>query len=274
MRTLAALILCSSTAFAACPNGYPTISEEYSSSVVVLVGKVVAHRATPFSGDGYFLDGDTYTVIPLRALKGKLGSSLDLFSENSSGRFPMRMEQKYLLFIYQDQSRLMVDNCGNSDVMPHAKNALAQVTALAAHGPDSQAALNSLRSTSPAVRWNASSAKVADFDCDGKTDTAMLGSEKSRDVVGVVWGAARKRPQILTLRTRTLTQDGFNEQSETIDTFSLDCKDEDGRMLAGCKTVPACRAFSIRDDGVTIVFYWNSSKGSLSSWRLPPSPQR
>jgi hypothetical protein len=64
MRTLAALILCSSVAFAACPVGYSTISEEYRGSEMVLVGKVVAHIATPAEGD--FYDGETYTVAPVR----------------------------------------------------------------------------------------------------------------------------------------------------------------------------------------------------------------
>ncbi|HTX75580.1 MAG TPA: hypothetical protein VMD29_05180 [Terracidiphilus sp.] len=271
MRTLAALILCSSTAYAACVNGYPTIREEYNSSALVFVGDVVAHRSTPSTGDGYFLDGDSYMVTPLAVLKGRPGSKVNLFSENSSGRFPMLLERKYLLFVYEDHGRLMVDNCGNSDVMPHAKNALAQVTALAAHGYDPRAALNSLHSARPAVRWNASSVKVADFDCDGKTDAAMLGSEKGRAVVGVVWGAPAKRPLILTPSTQTPKQGGVNEQPETIDTFSLDCKDEDGRALAGCKTVPACRAFAVHANDATFVFYWDSSKGRLNSWRLPLS---
>jgi len=264
MRTLAALILCSSLASAACPNGYPTISEEYGNSVMLLIGRVVAHAATPAEGD--FFDGDTYTVIPLRVLKGHPGSKVDLFSENSSGRFPMHMKREYLLFIYQDGGRLMVDNCGNSDLMPHAKNALAQAIA-AAHGSDSEAALNSLRNANPAVGWSASSAKTADFDCDGKADTVMLGSEKGRVVVGIVWGSPKKHPQILTFPIGTPTQDGFSEQPKTIDTFPLDCKD-DRRILPGCKTTPACRALYIRDDDTDAFnFYWDSSHGILKWWR-------
>jgi hypothetical protein len=268
MRTLAALILCSSFAFSACPNGYPTISEEYSSSVMVLVGKAVAHRATRFGSDGYFLDGDTYTVVPLRVLKGNPKSRIDLFSENSTGRFPMHMNREYLLFVYEDHKRLMVDNCGNSDLMPHAKNALVQAIAIAVHSPDSQASLNSLRDANPAADWSASSARIADFDCDGKADTVMLGSEKGRVVVGVAWGSPKKHPQVLAFTIGTSTQDGFSEQPKTIDTLPLDCKDEDGRALPGCKTIPACKAFSIRDDDTArFNFYWDSSHGTLRWWR-------
>jgi hypothetical protein len=268
MQTLATLILCSSVAFAGCANGYPTISEEYSNSVTVLVGKVVAHRATPFSGDEYFLDGETYTVVPLHTLKGNPGSKVDLFSENSSGRFPMHMEREYLLFVYEDHGRLMVDSCGNSDLMPHAKNALVQTAEVAAHGSDSQAALDSLRTANPAVDWSASSAKTADFDCDEKADTVMLGSEKGRVVVGLVWASPKKHPQILSFPIGTPTQDGFRQQPKTIDTLPLDCKDEAGRKLPGCKTTPACRAFALRDDDTDIFnFYWDSSHVTLRWWR-------
>jgi hypothetical protein len=240
MRTLAALVLYflySSVAFAACPVGWPTISDEYNDSVMVLVGKVVAHAATLAEGD--FYDGDTYTVVPVRVLKGNPGARIDLFSENSSGRFPMRTNREYLLFVYEQWGRLMVDNCGNSDLMPHAKNALAQTIAVAHHGTDSQLALNSLQNANPAVKWNADSSKIADFDCDGIADTVLLGSEKDSAVVGIAWGSSKKHPQILTFPIGTPTQDGFTKQPTEIGTLPLDCKAEDGQMLPGCKATPS-----------------------------------
>jgi hypothetical protein len=265
MRTLAALMLYSSLAFA-CPNGWPTISDEYNDSVMVLVGKVVAHAATPAEGE--FYDGDTYTVVSVRVLKGNLGARIDLFSENSSGRFPMRTNREYLLFVYEQSGRLMVENCGNSDLMPHAKSALAQTIAVAHHGTDSQAALNSLHNANPAVEWNADSSKIADFDCDGIADTVLLGSEKSGAVVGVVWGSPTKHPQILTFAIGTATQDGFTKQPTEIDTVPLDCKAGDGRMLPGCKTTPACRTFVVRDDDTDpFYFYWDSTHATLRWWR-------
>jgi len=265
MRIIAVLILCPTFTFAACPNGYPTIAGEYKSSLMVFVGKVVARAATPAEGD--FYDGDTYTVIPVRVLKGHPGGGIDLFSENSTGRFPMRMNREYLLFVYQDGGRLMVDNCGNSDLLPHAKNALAQTIAVATHKEDPQAALKSLLSADPAIEWSANSAETADFDCDGKADTAMLGSENGRAVVGVVW-SSKKPPQILTFPIGTHTQDGFSEQPKKIETISLDCKDDQGGILPGCKTTPACKAVLLRDDDTDpFNFYWDSSHDTLRWWR-------
>lgn len=138
---------------------------------------------------------------------------------------------------------------------------------LAAHGSGLQAALNALRKANPSVSWNASSAKTADFDCDGKADTVMIGSEKGRAVAGVVWGSSKKHPQILTFPIGTQTQDGFSSQPETINVSRLDCKTEDGRLLPGCKTAPECKAFSIPDDETDpFNFYWDSSHGALA-WR-------
>lgn len=266
MRVLTALILFSSLASAACVNGYPTISEEYRSSVMVLIGKVVAHAATPAKGDVY--DGVTYTVIPLRVLKGNPGSRIRLFSENSTGRFPMKMKREYLLFIYRDGGRLIVDNCGNSDLMPHGNNALAQTIATAAHGFDSQAALISLHEGNPKVGWRVSSAKTADFDCDGKADMVVLGSEKGRAVVGVVWGRPTKRPQIFTFSIGKSMQDAFSEQPKTIVTFPIECKEEEGKNLPGCKVIPACRTFFVRDDDTDpFNFYWDAQHGILRWWR-------
>jgi hypothetical protein len=261
MRTLAALVLYSSVAFAACPNGWPTINDEYKDSVMVLVGKVIAHAATPAEGD--FYAGDTYTVVPVRVLKGNPGARVDLFSENSSGRFPMLMNREYLLFVYEQSGRLMVDNCGNSDLLPHAKSALAQTIAVAHHGSDLQPALNSLHRTNPAVEWNVASSKIADFDCDGVADTVLLGSEKDSVVVGFV-GSAKKHPQIFDFPIGSSTQDGFTKQPTEIGTLPLDCKADDGRTLPGCKITPACKTFFVRDDDTDpFYFYWDSSHGTL-----------
>lgn len=139
----------------------------------------------------------------------------------------------------------------------------------AAQGSGSQRAVNALRKVNPSVDWNASSAKTADFDCDGKADTVMIGFEKGRAVVGVVWGSPKKYPQILTFPVGTPTQDGFSSQPKTINVSRLDCKTEDGRLLPGCKTAPECKAFSIPDDEADpFNFYWDSSHGTLAWWRL------
>jgi hypothetical protein len=121
------VLLCSLAASAACPDGYPSVREEYASSAYVLIGKVVKKHKVPGGADKYFLDGDTYKVVPTHVYKGNIEGSLDLFNENSSGRFPMPLNREYLLFVYEEHGRLRVSNCGSSDSLSHAKKAAAAV---------------------------------------------------------------------------------------------------------------------------------------------------
>lgn len=130
MKSTAILFLCSVVASAACLNGYPNVRKEYASSNFVLTAKVVKESRTPASADGYFLEGSTFRVMPTGTYKGTITGSLDLFSENSSGRFPMKPGREYLLFVYEDHGRLSVDNCGNSDLIERAKKAAAEVARL------------------------------------------------------------------------------------------------------------------------------------------------
>ncbi|HEY2362639.1 MAG TPA: hypothetical protein VGK36_16075 [Candidatus Angelobacter sp.] len=127
MKSIAIVLFCSMAASAACPDGYPSVREEYASSAYVLIGKAVTKRTVPGSGDQYFLDGDTYRVVPTHVYKGNIQGPLELFSENSTGRFTMLLNREYLLFVDEEHGRLMVSNCGKSDLLSHAKKAVAAV---------------------------------------------------------------------------------------------------------------------------------------------------
>jgi hypothetical protein len=59
-----------------------------------------------------------------------------------------------------------------------------------------ETAITILRKARPTTVWNARSAKSADVDCDGKPDTIVIGSEEGKVLVGVVWGAREKKPEV------------------------------------------------------------------------------
>ena len=50
-----------------------------------------------------FLDGDFYTVRVEELFRGKIPKTIQEFSENSSGRFPMKIGAKYVLFVHRAQ---------------------------------------------------------------------------------------------------------------------------------------------------------------------------
>lgn len=119
---------------AVCLLGDYSVPSEFERSVAVLVGTVVGERATPESKNLY--EGVNYSVKTEETLRGKVPAIVDLFSENSTGRFPMGKGQKYVLFLYQVEARLAVDNCGNSGLLVEKQNVLKVVRQLAkvAHG--------------------------------------------------------------------------------------------------------------------------------------------
>jgi hypothetical protein len=88
----------------------------------------VSEEATPESG-GYY-EGTTYSLAIDEALHGARAKTVSIFSENSSGRFPMAAGTSYLIFADEEQGRLMVDNCGNSGELSKKAAALSAIRKL------------------------------------------------------------------------------------------------------------------------------------------------
>jgi len=130
-------VLCSpQVALAVCVLGDYSVRGEFERSVAVLIGTVVAERATPESKDLY--EGVTYTVKIEESFRGRLPPTVELFSENSSGRFPMTKGEKYVLFLYQVVDRLAADNCGNSGLVSDKQDVLTAVRQLAKMAHESE----------------------------------------------------------------------------------------------------------------------------------------
>jgi hypothetical protein len=64
-----------------------SVQTEFDRSLAVIVGTVTDERATPSSKA--FHEGTTYRVKTEETLRGRPQAVVELFSENSSGRFPM-----------------------------------------------------------------------------------------------------------------------------------------------------------------------------------------
>ena len=113
--TAISLLLASSLAAAVCLKGHPSIREEYADSQSVFIGKVQLKKSVPESG-GYY-DGDEYTVEVREIFKGNPTNPIIIFSENSSGRFPMTVGETYLLFVLYELGRYQINSCGNSGLL-------------------------------------------------------------------------------------------------------------------------------------------------------------
>jgi len=133
IRTGQYLVLLASMALtgpasAACLLNDYSIQAEYDRGVAVVMGRVVAERSVVDSVHHY--NGVIYTVSVEEVYRGERRQLLEVFSENSSGRFPMQPQERYLLFIHQNTGRLAVDNCGNSGPVSQRTAVIRAVEAL------------------------------------------------------------------------------------------------------------------------------------------------
>jgi hypothetical protein len=89
---------------------------EFRHSRVVLIGTVGSERNIPDPDNPGFWTGTVYKLKVDALLKGTVGNSIEVFSENSSGRFPLVVGSRYVLFLrYDPKGKYWVaDPCGNA----------------------------------------------------------------------------------------------------------------------------------------------------------------
>ena len=118
-------------ALAVCLSGDSSVQHEYFRSVAVVIAEVVSERTVPDPEDSESYGGIVYTVKIQETYRGSLHGTVDIFSENTSGRFSMDKGGKYILFLYRQQGQLSADNCGNSGLVGQRQEVLATVRRLA-----------------------------------------------------------------------------------------------------------------------------------------------
>src|SRR5688572_26227523 len=97
---------------------HPSVEQEFNTSKCVFVGEVI--KATNIVEPGDFIHGTYYTIRVEERLKGSPPREVEIYSENSSGRFPLRIGVRYLVFCFEATfegikgSRWAINNCGNS----------------------------------------------------------------------------------------------------------------------------------------------------------------
>ena len=109
----ALVIVSSRETLAMCLNGHPSVDQEFRQSSLVFVGRVTAASAVAETKSYY--EGTRYTIQIKEISSGRPPRTLTVFSENSSGRFPMDIGVDYLVFLSARTGEpAMVDSCGNS----------------------------------------------------------------------------------------------------------------------------------------------------------------
>jgi hypothetical protein len=87
---------------------------EFRNASVILIGTVVSEKNVPDPKEPGFWSGTLYKLTVEALLKGKTGTSVQVFSPNDSGRLPLVIGTRYLLFLDTKGGRLITNACGNS----------------------------------------------------------------------------------------------------------------------------------------------------------------
>ncbi len=113
-----------SFAFCPVPNP-PRVCTEFFMAGAVFVGTVTS--VTERMGQDDFIDGWVYKLDVKKNYRGISKSSVEVFTANDSGRFPLKKDHTYLLFPDEDDGIFEIYGCGNRAELPEADAAIRQI---------------------------------------------------------------------------------------------------------------------------------------------------
>jgi hypothetical protein len=113
---------------AACPAETVMSPEQEIRTVdAVVVGKAIRRKYDAVGPGGTWVDGTYYTVRVSSVVYGSAKKEVVLFSENSSGRFPMALDKPYLLFLSSCGAVQYIDAKGNSGLLRERLGTLGKI---------------------------------------------------------------------------------------------------------------------------------------------------
>jgi hypothetical protein len=128
------LILCS-LARAACPHPTPAPNSEFFKASVVVTGTVISEEVDLNPYDTSLIEGWLYHLRIERTLRGSPQEFITVYTENDNGRFPLKVGERYLLFVFRREDRMEIDGCGNSALLSEAGGAVRAIEEIKNAGP-------------------------------------------------------------------------------------------------------------------------------------------
>lgn len=114
--------------FGFCFQPNPTVACQFLNSDAVFVGTVISERRVP--GHGEEIDGWLYDLTVQELFRGPHTRTIEVYTGNDSGRFPLDVGKQYLLFASEFNGRFEIDYCGNSAFFSEAKDAIRELESL------------------------------------------------------------------------------------------------------------------------------------------------
>jgi len=114
--------------FGVCLEPEQTVACEFLNSDAVFVGTVTSAQTVPPRSKSP--DEWVYDLAVQELFRGPRRKTIEVITENNSGRFPLDVGKKYLLFAYKFEGPLEIDNCGKSALLPDAQEVLRELRKL------------------------------------------------------------------------------------------------------------------------------------------------
>ena len=134
---LALILQCamSSAATAVCPRPIPAPNAEFFKTSSVIAGKVVSEKPDVNPSYRELTEGWFYRIRVERTFRGTQARFVVVYTENDNGRFPLKVGERYLLFVYRVDGRREINGCGNSALLSEAGLAIDAIEAIKRAGP-------------------------------------------------------------------------------------------------------------------------------------------
>lgn len=123
------------TANAVCPRPIPAPNAEFFKTSMVIAGKVISEKPDVNPYDSKLTEGWFYRIRVERTFRGTQARFIVLYTENTNARFPLKVGERYLLFVYRVERRLEINGCGNSAPLSEAAAAISAINAIKRAGP-------------------------------------------------------------------------------------------------------------------------------------------
>jgi hypothetical protein len=123
------------TAKAVCPRPIPAPNAEFFKTSMVIAGEVISEKPDVNLYDSELTDGWFYRIRVERTFRGTRARFVVVHTENDNARLPLKVGERYLLFVYHVEGRREINGCGNSALLSEADAVINAIEAISRAGP-------------------------------------------------------------------------------------------------------------------------------------------
>ncbi len=102
---------------------------------MVIAGEVISEKPDVNPYDSTLIEGWSYHIRVERTFRGTQARFVVVYTENDNARFPLKVGERYVLFVYHVEGRREINGCGNSALLSEAGVVINAIEAIRHAGP-------------------------------------------------------------------------------------------------------------------------------------------